>query len=99
MNALDGFRSYVATLCFAGFICAVLEHIFPQGNLKSVISAVLTLYILLTAVQGAKTDINSLMQQFAQAKSSTAFVNDYSGYAAELYREAEERGEYPNVTP
>lgn len=89
---MEGIREYAAALCLAVFFCAILEHTFPQGNLKPVISAILTLYILLTAFRGINADISGLMAQLAQAQTNTVQANDYSDFADSLYRDALNRG-------
>ena len=78
-----------AAICAAAFTAGILDLLFPAGNLKTVINAILALYILasaLNATQGGRTD--SLAQQlFLAAQQKTSFM-DFSEYTARQYENA-----------
>ena len=85
---MKGVYDLAAVLCVSAVFCAAVEYAFPEGNLKPVISAVLSLYILLSAFRGAKAEAPEILAGLARAAESTAQTQDYSEYALSLYRES-----------
>lgn len=85
---MDTVKNLGAAICTAAFVAGVLELLFPEGNLKSVINVILALYILASALNLVHSADHTLLQKLYQAAEQTAPCMEFDDYAAEQYKNA-----------
>ena len=85
---METVKNLGAAICAAAFAAGVLELLFPEGSLKSVINVILALYILASALNTVHGVDHGLLQKLYQAAEQAAPCMELDDYAAELYKNA-----------
>lgn len=86
---MSAIKNMGAAFCTAVFVAGILKMLFPEGELKEVINAVLAVYILasfLKAMQIPPTE--DLLQELYLAASQKLAYEDMSDYALQQYQAA-----------